>query len=362
MKKKFFRPFLSALFLTALCGCSSSSYLAISSSGNMTGGIYQVTDGSPVQKLALPTLNYLIKSPDNAFLYGTVARMPGRSKRRIGGVAFIEARSDMMILRKLVSTEGQTPCHLAISPDGRHLYTANYSNGDISEFKLENGYPVSPPRHLPHTGHSVTRRQKSPHPHFVGFHPVSKQLFVCDLGTDEIWIYDRTADGVTLPCTQKLTLAPGSGPRHLVFSPDGKTIFVANELSSTVTSFHNRKGKWHLIKTASTRKGDAVTPNYPGAIKMTSCGKLFFVTNRGDDNIAMFTTLPNGEFKLVKTVASGGKYPSDILLMDDDRTLLTVNLKSGTAARFTLNKAAADLIPVAGEIPVPRGIGLCVAE
>ena len=362
MKKKFFRPFFAILFLTALCGCSSSSFLAVSSAGNMTGGIYQVTDGVPVQKLALPTLNYLIKVQGSSFAYGTVSRMPGKSRQRIGGVAFIELRPDMMILRKLVSTEGQTPCHLAISPDKKFLYTANYSNGDISEFKLENGVPVAPPRHLPHSGHGVTRRQKSPHPHFVGFHPVSKQLFVCDLGTDEIWIDDRTADGVTLPCTQKLTLPPGSGPRHLAFAPDGKTIFVANELSSTVPRFSFKDGKWQLIKTASTRQGHTVTPNYPGAIKITSCGKFFFVTNRGDDNIAFFAALPGGDFKLLKTVDSQGKYPSDILLTDDETTLLTINLKSGTATRFKLDLAAADLISDTAAINVPRGTGLCDAE
>ena len=59
---------------------------------------------------------------------------------------------------------------------------------------------------------------------------------------------------------------------------------------------------------------------------------------------------------------SQGKYPSDILLTDDETTLLTINLKSGTATRFKLDLAAADLISDTAAINVPRGTGLCDAE
>ena len=154
--------------------------------------------------------------------------------------------------------------------------------------------------------------------------------------------------------------APGAGPRHLAFAPDGKTIYVANELDSTVTSFANISGIWKTVKTASTRpKTPVAKKNFPGAIKISSCGKYFFVTNRGDDTIAMFKTFADGDFELLDNIPAQGIYPSDIKLNGDDSILWCINLKNGTAARFKLNKAAGTLEAIPGTVSVPRGIGLC---
>ena len=115
-----------------------------------------------------------------------------------------------------------------------------------------------------------------------------------------------------------------------------------------------------MVKTISTRPDSPVAKkNFPGAIKITSCGKYFFITNRGDDTIAMFETSDNGDFKLIANVHSSGAYPSDILLKNNDTLLLTINLKTGTAAKFKLDKAAGILEAIPGTIPIPRGIGLC---
>ena len=115
-----------------------------------------------------------------------------------------------------------------------------------------------------------------------------------------------------------------------------------------------------MVKTISSRPANPVAKkNFPGAIKITSCGRYFFVTNRGDDTIAMFATLPDGDFTLHKNVPAQGKYPSDILLSDNDTMLQCINLKNGTAARFKLNKAAGTLEAIPGTVTIPRGIGLC---
>ena len=290
-------------------------------------------------------------------LYYATQNGVGKSKgTRFGNVVVMQKQDDgTMKILQTVSVNGITPCHLTISPCGKYLYTANYSTGNISVFKIEDGKLLSPPRQIRHQGSSVSKRQTAPHPHFVGFNPRTGELFVCDLGTDEVVIYDTG-----LKFVEKLKLAPGSGPRHLAFAPDGKTIYVANELNSTVSSFCKSSSGWEMIQTRSSRPENPAAPkNFPGAIKITSCGRFFFVTNRGDNTIAMFETLADGDFRLIKNVPSQGAYPSDILFCDNEKTVITINLKDGTAAGFKLNKAAADLIPAEGTISIPRGIGLC---
>ena len=344
------------LMLAVLCGCSASGFMAVSIAGNASGGVYNVKSAKEIIHTPLPRLNYMVRDRHTGLYYATQNGIAKSKVNRSGNVVVMQKQSDgtMRILQN-APVNGITPCHLTISPCGKFLYTANYSSGDIAEFRIEKGKLVSPPRLIRHQGSSVTRRQTAPHPHFAGFNPGTGELFVCDLGTDEVVIYDSKLKSV-----DKLKLAPGAGPRHLAFAPDGKSIYVANELNSTITSFFKTASGWKTVKTVTTRPANPVAKkNFPGAVKITSCGRFFFITNRGDDTLAMFETLENGDFRLIKNVPSQGSYPSDILFCDNEKTVITINLKSGTAAGFKLNKAAADLIPLAGRFSIPRGIGLC---
>ena len=345
--------FLLSAVMLLLAGCCKESFYAVSIAGNENGGVYQDFR----QVLHLPQASYIIRKNDTLYITQNAAR---KSADKSGAVYAVD-REAMKILQR-VKVNGITPCHAAVSPDGNFLYTANYSSGNVSEIPLENGIPCPQVRIIQHQGKGKDpRRQKSPHPHFAGFDPAGKQLFVCDLGTDEIWVYNYTkGKGVVLPEVEKLKLPPGSGPRHLAFAPDGKTIYTANELDSTATSFIKTSGSWKMVKTISTRlEVQAAKKNFPGAIKITSDGRFFFITNRGDDTIAVFKTSGNGNFELIANVDALGKYPSDILLDEKNQVLYTVNLKNGTAAKFKMNLTAGTLEAMPEKYDIPRGISLC---
>ena len=353
------------LFISAaavlFCGCCPPAFWAVSVDSRQ-GGIYQISgDGSELVE-KLPALNYLIQGR-NGIYYGTANRHPGK-KSRYGAVVVLRRQGKSFQVLQTVSAGGITPCHLTLSPDGKYLYTANYSSGDISEFRLNNGLIDSPARCIRHTGTGPTRRQKGPHPHFTGFDPAGKQLFVSDLGTDEIWFYDYVPEkGVHVPSAGKIKLHAGAGPRHLVFSPDGLCLYTANELDSTVSSFErqNPGAPWRHIQTLSTLPSPRPAGrNAPGAIKATRDGRFFFVTNRGHNSLAFFKTAPGGRIHLLGTPASGGNFPSDILLPDNEKSLCVIHLKSGDISFFKLDKEKEALAPVSEKkISVFRGIALC---
>ena len=346
----------------ALCGCRSSTFYAVSVSAKNDGGIYQfAADGTVIDFLALPTANYICRDADGKYFYVSVNSTSGR-KKSPGGTAVLQKNdSNRLALLQIVPAAIKTPCHLTLSPDGKFLYTANYSSGDIAEFALEDHLLTTPRRIIPHYGKSVHRRQKSPHPHFAAFDPAGRQLFVCDLGTDRIYIYNYIpGKGLQLPTAEKCILPPGSGPRHLCFAPDSKSFYVANELNSTVSVFvRTNDNKWLLRQTLSTLlPGKTAAQNYPGAIKMSSCGKFLFVTNRGDNSIAVFGVQPDGTCRLNTLADSNGAYPSDLILLDNDQTLLAVNLKSNNIAVFTFDKKNAVLHKLEKTFAVPQGIAL----
>ena len=343
-----------------LTGCGGS-FLAASISRGTDGGVYRVRQGQGEQLLNIPSLNFLWHDPESGLYYGT-SNHDFRPKGKSGSAVILRyTASGKMELVRTVPVEGKTPCFLSLSPDRRFLYTANYSSGDLSEIPLENGLFSGPPRLIRHSGCGSTRRQTAPHPHCAVFEPSGKRLYVCDLGTDEIWIYDWSPEtGLKLPCAEKLSLPPGSGPRHLVFDPSGRILYTANELNSTAASFVRdpSTGKWRLHTVRSTLI-QPVPRNFPGAVKITADGRFFFVANRGHDSIAVFETSGDGGFRLLAAVPSQRQFPSDLLLQDHDRILSVIHLKSGTVNRFRFDSEQKKLIPVSGQAGVPQGIGLC---
>jgi len=354
--KSFFRCLAAVVWLPALTGCAD--FLAVADAPGPEGGVYRVQAGGAFQCAKVQNLSALVRDARTGLLYGTV-------NRRGGGVVVLDNVPGGGIgVVQTVATGGRTGCHLTLSPDGGFLYTANYASGDVSEFRLKDGFPHGRSRRIRHRGRGVTPRQKSPHPHFVGFDPSGKHLYVCDLGCDRIFVYPWTREaGVDPVAAEQLILPPGSGPRHLVFAPDGDTLYVANELDSTVASFVRapEAGKWRPARVRSTLPAGADrSKNYPGAIRITRDGRFFFVTNRGHDSVAVFATAAGGEFRPLAVVPTGGEFPSDLLLLDDDRLLAVCHRRSGGVACFDWDAETGRLTPRSGRAAVPRAAGLCL--
>src|SRR4051794_5249272 len=102
---------------------------------------------------------------------------------------------------------------------------------------------------IKYTGKSVNpSRQEAPHPHHAFVDPTGDFIIVPDLGADLIRIHKiNKQTGALTDCTPAKPV-PGTGPRHGVFwSPynkssrvrraEGTTLFIANELSNSVSSW-----------------------------------------------------------------------------------------------------------------------------
>ena len=309
-----------------------AEFLAVSAASDHTGGVYRVADGKAQQLVSVPDLFHLVRDQKSGLLYGAVRKGFGAKKRCGAVVVLIPTADGQLQVAQTLPIQGRTPCFITLAPDRRHLYTANYSSGDLSEIPLDgDGRIAGAARLIRHTGHGPTPRQKSPHPHCALFDPAGKQLYVCDLGTDRVYIYDRTpGQGITAPAAAELPLPPGAGPRHLVFAPDGNRLYVADELDGTAAAFvRDAQGEWRFKTAVPTLKSPGGAPNYPGAIKLSADGRTLFVTNRGDDSIACFDATPDGGLTLRETIPAGGDYPSDLLVSAEGKILAVANFKSG---------------------------------
>lgn len=231
-----------------------------------------------------------------------------------GGVtAFSRNAAGSLTLLNTVPSGGPFPAHVCVDAKAEVVYAANYG-GSLAAFCIEESGLVGPLRVREYGAFpSAHPRQNGSHPHQAT--RVGDELLVCDLGAGRIWVHDL-ADGSVLNAPRYAVELGTAGPRHLVAHPDGRHIAVCNELESSVTLLRRGgDGRFHRDGTHTTRDGGGGgTPNLAGAIIASADDDVLFVTNRGDDSIAMFTwTGPTLE--LVDVHPLEGRTPRDAAIV-----------------------------------------------
>ncbi len=268
--------------------------------------------------------NYLIKSKDGQTIYASASIGDDRK----GAVAAYRLSGDELIPLSVQPTDGGDACHVALSADERHLYSANYAAGSVSVFPVKDGYIMPRIQTVKHgAGSNVfPGRQEAAHTHHCAFRPNSNQLFVCDLGMDEIKIYLRDEDEGTISETAAIKAAAGCGPRHILF--DGENRFMlACELSNEIKLYDFVNDAWECRQTLATLPDGCETENTVAAIRRF--GGRVFVSNRGYDSVAAFVFGEDGLLKKDGLIRVSGNFPRDILPFGEN-DLLTANQFGGT--------------------------------
>ncbi|MFC9898467.1 lactonase family protein [Nocardia sp. NPDC127579] len=298
--------------------------------------------GSPVidDIVAVADPSYLAISADRRCLYAV------NEGAGPGSVTAVDLRADPPVVLNSVAVQGIGPTHLCLSPDGRHVLTANYMSGSVSVVAVhEDGRLGALTDVVPHHGAGPDPdRQAGPHVHQVLIDPSGHWVVVVDLGVDAVYVY-RLVDG-TLHQHARVAMTPGSGPRHLVWHPDGRRAFLANELNSTVTvcEWRAETGELRPGKSIPTDAADHGAPSEP---VLAHDGRRLYLASRGPDTIVTFE-ITGDELTQVHSVPCGGALPRDLHLAPDGTRLYVANQTSGTVTWL-------DLDPVTGLPAAPSG-------
>jgi 6-phosphogluconolactonase len=221
-------------------------------------------------------------------------------------------------------------------------------------------------------------RQQKAFAHQTFYTPDGKLMGVCDLGCDRVNFYDYKKPGGLEKPVVTLKADPGDGPRHALFSNDGKFLFVVNELSSTVTSYavakgtpnlvgasfqdargrlgepslpFTRIGKWSMLPEGCTLKE---TETKAAAIKLTADGKILMASNRGHDSIAFFAVNEDGTLVQKNIAKLTGKFPRDFELMPGEKFMVVGHKMSNEIQVYAFDREKCELKPVGEPIPCWR--------
>jgi len=319
-------------------------------------GIYQFeldTDRQILQKRKLvsevgnPT--YLTIADSGCYLYSVA------QENDLGGVHAYEINHDNLVLKKVSSqlTEGKPPCHLSVNEN--ELITSNYHKGTVEVYNVDDQGNLNSLSSVTHEGNGPHQRQEKSHAHYAGFSPDGKYIFACDLGADEVITYTLKNEGLLHVSTLKVK--KGSGPRHMVFHPNGKYAFLITELSSEVIllTYDENTGIFTEKQYIKTIPNDFTDVNDASAIHISSDGRFVYTGNRGHNSIAVFQVDEKTmELSLIERVSSSGEWPRDFVLDPSESYIVVSNQHTGNVVLFARDKKTGKLTKTNSEISVPE--------
>ena len=242
-------------------------------------------------------------------------------------------------------SHGADPCYVSLDPSGRYLLVANYSGGTVAVLPVAaDGRLEAATCVIHHQGSSIRPEQEGPHPHMIRPSADGRFVLATDLGTDQVLVYRLdTSTGQLTPNEQGTAVVaedPGAGPRHFAFAPSGRTVYVINELDSTVTvyDYTPERGELHARQVVSTLPDGVDGPaigNSCAHIAVSPDGRFVYGSNRGHDSIAIWEVAgANGELRPVGHEPTRGKTPRGFSLDPTGAWLLVANQESDTIVPF----------------------------
>lgn len=326
------------------------------------GGIYQsdldISNGSlsqPVLVARLSNPSFIQISPSGRFLY-SVIETGDFEGQCTGGVASFAILPDQTLkLMNQRPSGGPGACHLSIMTSLPGLLVANYGGGNVMAYSLnpDGSIGTSCGIHQHKGSGPDPQRQSRAFAHCFVPCPFTDYALSADLGCDRIFIYGVQQ---TLTLQGSYAVPPGSGPRHMVFHPSKPTVYLVNELSSTilVLGWNSTSATLTQLQEISTIPAGFEGKSTAAEIAVHPNGKYVYSSNRGHDSIVTFA-VDSGRTTLeyVCHTSTLGRTPRHFSIDPTGSYLLVANQDSGTIVSFRVD-------PLTG-IPEPAGHEATVA-
>jgi 6-phosphogluconolactonase len=186
----------------------------------------------------------------------------------------------------------------------------------------------------------------------------NRHVLVADLGTDEVVAYTFEASSGAISAPQSFKMQPGAGPRHFVFHPSARYVYVINELDSTIATltFDPVSGRLALLQVIPALPPGTAAESHGSGVQITPDGRHLYAANRGHDSLAMYAVdLSTGKLSLIGHQSVLGRTPRDFTIHPSGRLLVVANQDSDALTVFRIDQQTGKLTDTGqrGEIGTP---------
>ena len=300
--------------------------------------------------------SFVIANPDQTRAYSVNEYNDGRQ-----GVSSFELEADSIrglnsVIIPKEQTDGEDPCNLLF--DGETIISSNYTGGTVTAFALnEDGSILGSSQYFSCTGLSLG--SDPAHMHCAVLSPDGKYFFVTNLGMDCIHRFERV-EGIhplgNSTVAWKHTGLTKFGPRHMVFSADGKYAYLLCELGDKLVVFEYEDGKLNPIQTLTAYKGKG---HGSADLHISPDGRYLYTSHRlKEDGIAIFG-IDKATGKVKKAgYQPTGRHPRNFAITPDGNWLLCACRDDNRIEVYSINKETGALSATGKTIDV--GAPVCV--
>ncbi len=309
------------------------------------------------KKLVAKAVNpsWVVIHPSKKFLY-TVNEILDQPNGSVSAYAIEPSTRDLTALN-VVSSEGRGPAHMSLDSSGRYAFVANYAGGTIAVLPVGDGGRLSaavdvhrdlgsvgakaatnaPPGSFAISGHDA------PHAHMIAADPGNRFVLAVDLGQDRIYVYRFDANSGKLTPSEVapfVSFPTGDGPRHFVFHPNGRWIYVLCEESSTIAflEYDASRGALTPQQSISSLPPGFAGTNFTSEIVISPDGRFLYAANRLHDTIAICSIDGTGRIKWIGEASTMGDYPRHCTLDPSGRFFYVCNQRSDNITCFKVQR------------------------
>ncbi|MFK7861421.1 MAG: lactonase family protein [Granulosicoccus sp.] len=338
-------------------------------------GIYGLTltrDGQLVEREVVDALNpaVLIPHSNGSMMYAIVETIQNNGEV----LQYSVSNNSALTLVDSFSASGKSTCYLALSPDKDVAIVINYWDAIIDVVNVDNSGKLGEViqsfkqhyrqegqwRQVTHREDHWTNRQVGPHAHCAHFW--KDWVFIPDLGENAIFQYRYDPAKKVLEPDTHIEFEAGSGPRHMVMHPAMDICYVSNELFNTVCVAHLDASDPDQVKPRlvpvqyESTLDNREQVSYVSEIKLSPDARFLYVSNRGDNSLAIFKVQDDGKLERIDIVPTGGKFPRHFSITPCGKAVIIANQDSSKVSLFHRD-VESGLVTATGDeydIPAPN--------
>jgi 6-phosphogluconolactonase len=346
--------------MTVVGAAQAATFVYVSNAEDGTIGMYTLgSDGTlqagPRVDAGKPVMPMSV-SPDKRFLFAAVRSKPFKV------VSYSIDRGTGALKQLSTAALAESLPYIHVDQTGRYLLGASYGAHLVSVNAIGADGKVSEPIQVIPTARNA---------HAIITDRSNRYVFVPHLGTDQIFQFrfDGSAGTLTANTPPVVQLKAGTGPRHIVMSPDNKFAFLLNELVATVTTLSLDATTGLLTEVSSTSALPSDAKLVPGAprgavgapgqaprdtsndiwasdLHVTPDGKFLYAAERTSSSIGAFSVdAATGKLTYLSSTPTE-KQPRGFRIDPKGRFMVVSGEKSDTISVYEIDHASGALTPL----------------
>ena len=244
---------------------------------------------------------------------------------------------------------GWNGTHLTLDSSESYVLAAAASTGLLAVFPVEDDGSLGPlceaVTPCGELGPLCSTEQPNSMPHQVLFSPDGKYVFVPDRGEDTVHTYLFDHRRGKLTAAHAMGTRAARTPRHMVFSPDGSYVYLLTEFSAGIVCCQQKEGELSPFQIIPNLPESYVGLFNKGAeIAVHPGGRFLYASNRGHNSIAAYSIDERtGWLTSAGWQNTYGEIPRFFCIEPGGNYLYAANERSGTVTSFLIDQSSGKL-------------------